>query len=87
MEKAYMANDVIPVFDTGIQSLLYNYLMHLFEIKFPGSQCRSTGMTPILHSSINYWCHYSNSLPVMQVADTFQVSIEIQKISLKSKLG
>ncbi|WP_454898400.1 hypothetical protein [Wolbachia pipientis] len=75
------------MFDTGIQSLLYNYLMHLFEIKFPGSQCRSTGMTPILHSSINYWCHYSNSLPVMQVADTFQVSIEIQKISLKSKLG
>ncbi|ONI56509.1 hypothetical protein N500_0403 [Wolbachia pipientis wUni] len=53
MEKAYIANDVVPVFDTGIQPLLYNYLMHLFEIKFPGSQCRSTGMTPILHSSTN----------------------------------
>uniref|UniRef100_UPI00397BF37F hypothetical protein n=1 Tax=Wolbachia pipientis TaxID=955 RepID=UPI00397BF37F len=35
--------NVIPVLDTGIQSLLCS---HLFKVKFSGSQCLGTGMTP-----------------------------------------
>nr|WP_310734017.1 hypothetical protein [Wolbachia pipientis] len=52
---------VIPVLDTGIQFLLYSYLVYLFKIKFSGSQCQSTGMTPflaeiILKSQCSYSC-------------------------------
>uniref|UniRef100_UPI00397A6659 hypothetical protein n=1 Tax=Wolbachia endosymbiont (group A) of Apoderus coryli TaxID=2953980 RepID=UPI00397A6659 len=43
--------DVIPVLGTGIQPLLCS---HLVEIKFSGSQCLGTGMTPFffLDSSV-----------------------------------
>ncbi|WP_410541721.1 hypothetical protein [Wolbachia endosymbiont (group A) of Agelastica alni] len=34
----------MPVLDTGIQSLLCS---HLVRIKFSGSQCLGTGMTPL----------------------------------------
>ncbi|WP_410543231.1 hypothetical protein, partial [Wolbachia endosymbiont of Nomada ferruginata] len=46
--RCCIINDVIPVRDTGIQFLLYSYLVYLFKIKFSGSQCQSTGMTPFL---------------------------------------
>ncbi|MBA8770471.1 hypothetical protein HCR16_05175 [Wolbachia pipientis] len=53
--------DVIPVLGTGIQPLLCSYLVYLFKIKFSGSQCQSTGMTPflaeiILKSQCSYSC-------------------------------
>ncbi|WP_410542003.1 hypothetical protein [Wolbachia endosymbiont (group B) of Limnophora tigrina] len=46
--QCYIVSDVIPVLDTGIQFLLYSYLVCSFTIKFSGSQCQSTGMTPFL---------------------------------------
>nr|WP_245611462.1 hypothetical protein [Wolbachia endosymbiont of Nomada panzeri] len=59
--RCCIINDVIPVRDTGIQFLLYSYLVYLFKIKFSGSQCQSTGMTPflaeiILKSQCSYSC-------------------------------
>ncbi|KLT22913.1 hypothetical protein wVul_0117 [Wolbachia endosymbiont of Armadillidium vulgare str. wVulC] len=59
--RCCIINDVIPVRDTGIQFLLYSYLVYLFKIKFSGSQCQSTGMTLflaeiILKSQCSYSC-------------------------------